>query len=168
MAIGLGIAWWKRRNIRVWIRANNMLCPDTDVERSLGTDEKLAVGNSNSLARNEDNVESREPLFDSDSPNGRKSCDASFTSNVESLSSLLLKHDVVVLICAPGSEKENIMMKIIETFFKKVKGGNVRYVCSLDQFEKLDKDPYVKIVFVFDSEATNQDFFSEMVMGEWV
>lgn len=78
---------------------------------------------------------------------------------MESLSSLLLKHDVVVLICAPESETENITMKIIETVFQKMKGGNVRYVRSLDHFEKLDEDLDEKTVLVFDNEATNQDFF---------
>ena len=73
------------------------------------------------------------------------------------MSSLLLKNDVVVLICAPESEKENITMNIIETVFQKMKGGNVRYVYSLDQFEKFAED--VKTVFVFDNDATNQDFF---------
>ena len=33
---------------------------------------ETAVRNSNSLARNEDNVESREPLLASDSPNGNQ------------------------------------------------------------------------------------------------
>lgn len=78
---------------------------------------------------------------------------------MESLSSLLLKHDVVVLICAPESGKENITMNIIETVFQKMKGGNVRYVRSLDQFEKLYEK--VKTVFVFDNDATNHDFFCE-------
>ena len=80
---------------------------------------------------------------------------------MESLASLLLNHDVVVLICAPESEKENITMKIIETVFQKMKGGNIRYVRSLDYFEKLNEDLDVNTVFVFDYEATNQDFFSE-------
>ena len=78
---------------------------------------------------------------------------------MERLSFLLLKHDVVVLICAPESETENIMFKIIETVFGKMKGGNVRYVRSLDQFKKLYEK--IKTVFVFDNEATNQDFFCE-------
>nr|XP_022344618.1 uncharacterized protein LOC111137448 [Crassostrea virginica] len=129
---------------------------DTDTKKT-ETVADAAVRKSNSSANHEDNVENRESQLASDSPNGRKSSDDSFTSKVESLSFLLLKHDVVVLICAPESETENITMKIIETVFQKMKGGNVRRVRSLDHFEKLDEK--VKTVFVFDNDETNQDFF---------
>ena len=90
-------------------------------------------------------------------PLGRKSNDAPFSSTVASVSSLLLKHDV--LIWAPDSETEDITMNIIETVLQKMEGGNVRCIRSLDDFKSLDKD--VKTILVFDNEATNQNFFCE-------
>ena len=92
-------------------------------------------------------------------PLGRKSNDAPFSSTVASVSSLILKHDVMVLIWAPDSETEDITMNIIETVLQKMGGGNVRYIRSLNDFKSLDKD--VKTFLVFDNEATNQNFFCE-------
>lgn len=92
-------------------------------------------------------------------PIERKSRNALFTSTVESMSSLLLKYDIVVLICAQDSETEDITMKIIDTVFQKMSGGNVRCVRSLDDFKSLRKD--VKTFLVFENEATNQNVFCE-------
>nr|XP_022338815.1 uncharacterized protein LOC111134236 isoform X3 [Crassostrea virginica] len=73
MAIGLGIAWWKWRKIRVWITdlLNNRQRSDTDIRESNRTEENIVTAPQSSFSstNNGQEVESSAPLLAATSTN---------------------------------------------------------------------------------------------------